>query len=29
MWRQQIGERRGLDADALVKALREPAAATS
>jgi ATP-binding cassette subfamily B protein len=29
MWRQQIGERRGLDADVLVKALREPAAATS
>jgi len=29
MWRQQIGERRGLDANVLAKALREPAAATS
>src|SRR5207244_9088524 len=29
MWRQQIGERRGLDANVLSKALREPAAATS
>jgi ATP-binding cassette subfamily B protein len=29
MWRQQIGERRGLDANVLAKAVREPAAATS
>jgi ATP-binding cassette subfamily B protein len=29
MWRQQIGERRGLDVNVLAKAVREPAAATS